>query len=97
MAKFRKKPVTIEAHTFDEMLEFGAKQPDAGFSDDVLWSFSFNGRPVTHQTDDSYLISTLEGDHLMTRDAMLIIGVKGEMYPCRTDIFEETYEEVSDD
>ena len=58
------------------------------------WSFEYNGHPVTHGSDDCYLIPTLEGDHLFTRDDMLITGVKGEIYPCKIDIFHQTYERV---
>ena len=32
-----------------------------------------------------------------TPDDWLIRGVAGEVYPCRADIFEQTYEEVGDD
>ena len=93
MAKFRKKPVEIEAYTFDEFIEIGintAKELVNG----VPWAFDINGYPITHCSNDLYLITTLEGNHNMTRDDILIIGVKGEIYPCKKDIFDLTYEKV---
>ena len=50
-----------------------------------------NGRKIEQINTDTYRIQTLEGYHDMTRDDMLIIGVKGEAYPCKIDIFEMTY------
>jgi hypothetical protein len=91
MANFRKKPVVIEAFTFDEFVQAGR---DAGGNivNGMPWSFSFRGHAVTHERDDCYLIPTLEGTHNMTPADMLIVGVKGEIYPCKLDIFAATYE-----
>jgi hypothetical protein len=36
----------------------------------------------------------LEGKHLVGWGDYIIQGVKGELYPCKPDIFEMTYEEV---
>lgn len=41
-------------------------------------------------------IKTLEGEMLCKWDNYLIRGIKGELYPCRRDIFEETYEEYKE-
>lgn len=92
--KFRKKPVVVEALTFDEMVELGRKST-TNIVNGIPWSFEINGRPITHENDDCYLITTLEGTHRMTRDDILIIGIKGEAYPCKRDIFAATYEAVS--
>lgn len=94
MPLFRKKPVVVEALTFDEMVNRGRAHAVA-VVDGVPWSFEINGYPVTHETDDEYLITTLEGTHRMTRADMLIIGIKGEIYPCKRDIFDATYEAVT--
>ena len=93
--KFRKKPVVIEAITFDELVEYG-KTRTANIVNGMPWSFDYNGHPITHETDECYLIPTLEGTHNMTPADMLITGVKGEIYPCKIDIFEATYEAVND-
>ena len=91
MAKFRKKPVVIEAITFDELVAHGVAS-GATLHNGVPWSFDYAGHAVTHEDDDTYLIPTLEGTMRMGRGDMLITGVKGEIYPCRGDIFAATYE-----
>jgi hypothetical protein len=93
MAKFRKKPIVIEAITFDELVEYG-KTNGANVVNGMPWSFEYNGHPVTHENDDCYLIPTLEGTMRFERGDMLITGIKGEIYPCKLDIFEKTYEPV---
>jgi len=60
MAKYRKKPVVIEAY----------------------------------QTDKELDIDTLEGVMHASVGDYIITGVHGEQYPCKPDIFEETYEKV---
>lgn len=97
MGLYRKKPVVIEAYTWDEMLELGRKICIAeGRASNIVngmpWSFHINGRAVTHENDRCYTICTLEGNHHMTPDDMLIIGIKGEAYPCKLDIFQASYE-----
>ena len=90
MTQYRKKPVVVEAITFDELVAHGRTQtPD---TNGMPWSFDYAGHPVTHEDDDCYLIPTLEGTMKFTRGDMLITGVKGEIYPCKSDIFEATYE-----
>ena len=89
--KFRKKPVVIEALTFDEMVEYG-RANTTNIVRGMPWSFEINGHAISHENDDCYVITTLEGTHHMTRNDMLIIGVKGEIYPCKLDIFAATYE-----
>jgi len=94
MAKYRKKPVVIEAIAFDELVEHGRQQQTQGPFGGMPWSFQYAGHPITHENDDCYLIPTLEGTMKMGRDDMLITDVKGEIYPCKRDIFDATYEPV---
>ena len=91
--KFRKKPVVIEAITFDELVAHGIAL-SGNVINGMPWSFTYNGHAITHENDDCYLIPTLEGTHQMRRGDMLITGVKGEIYPCKGDIFAMTYEPV---
>lgn len=93
MGKYRKKPVVIEAIAFDELVEFG-KANGANIVNGMPWSFNYKGQPITHENDNCYLIPTLEGTMKFERSDMLITGVKGEIYPCKIDIFEQTYEPV---
>lgn len=93
MSKFRKKPVVVEAITFDEFVQYG-KDTGAGLVNGMPWTFEYKGHPVTHETDGCYLIPTAEGTYNFTPADMLITGVKGEIYPCKLDIFAATYEPV---
>lgn len=84
MAKFRKKPIVIEAYCYNQQRD--NYRPD-WFQDAV----SAN-RIITQR--DSAIIPTLEGDMLANLGDWIIRGVKGELYPCKPDIFAATYEAV---
>jgi hypothetical protein len=83
MAKFRKKPVVIEAVQWDG--KFTTLEP---IMDGV------RGTTVLGQsfTDDALEIETLEGTMRAEIGDWIIRGVKGELYPCKPDIFAATYE-----
>lgn len=92
--KYVKKPVVVEAITFDELVAHGiAECEKAGhvLTNGMPWSFTYGGHHISHENDNCYLIPTLEGTMQMGRGDMLITGIKGEIYPCKRDIFEETY------
>jgi hypothetical protein len=93
MAKFRKKPVVIEAITFQELINHGIAQ-GAMTQNGLPWSFTYGGHSITHENDECYLIPTAEGTMRFTPNDMLITGIKGEIYPCKKDIFEATYDIV---
>jgi hypothetical protein len=96
MTKYRKKPVIVDAISFDELVEYGINN-GAYIINNMPWSFNYNGHPITHENDNCYLIPTLEGTMKMTRTDMLITGINNEIYPCKIDIFEKTYERVEDE
>ncbi len=80
MAKFRKKPVVIEAVQWtgdnsDEIYAFIGEEPFGVFVDDIA-------------------IRTLEGVMTASIDDWIIKGVNDEFYPCKPDIFQKTYEQV---
>lgn len=59
----------------------------------------FQKKPVivdAYQTDKDMYIETLEGVHHASPGDWIITGVKGEKYPCKPDIFEQTYTPVSE-
>lgn len=82
MAKYRKKPVVIEA------IQFRAGEQDSAFAADVV-----AGR-VRYPEDGTMLIDTLEGSMIARPGDWVIRGVKGELYPVKDDIFCATYEAV---
>ena len=50
-----------------------------------------------YQTDAEFGIETLEGTMHANVGDFIITGVNGEKYPCKPDVFWQTYEEVEDD
>ena len=91
--KYRKLPVIIEAITFDELVEYG-KNSGSNIVNGMPWSFTYAEHPITHENDDCYLIQTSSGIVKFNRGDMLIIGVNGEIYPCKLDIFKKTYKKI---
>ena len=85
MAKFRKKPVVIEA-----VLWTGRNIAE------ILPLSSRNGTDIVERFDGPLAIETLEGTHRADIGDWIIKGIKGELYPCKPDIFEATYERVDD-
>lgn len=101
MTKYRKKPVVITAITFTELVQHGLAQckkegRESNVVNGMPWSFNYGGHPITHESDTCYLIPTLEGAVKMGPGDMLITGVAGEIYPCKREIFDATYETVGE-
>lgn len=69
MAKFRLKPMIVEALTFEELIDYGRTQTDNIYNN-MPWSFKFMDIPITHETDDCYIIGGIER---FTRNQMLVI------------------------
>ena len=88
--KYIKKPVAIEAITFEEFIDYGFRK-GANIVNGMPWSFLYNGNPVTHETDECYLIPTSEGTMNFTPDDMLITDAERGIYPCKKSVFEKTY------
>jgi hypothetical protein len=87
---FRKKPVVIEAVQF-----LGTHREVEG--EEPRWYQAARsidrGEPGSITFSDGKLrIMTLEGEHTASPGDWIIQGVKGELYPCKPDIFAATYE-----
>lgn len=96
MARFRNKPREVEVMTFQELIEFGKASTDELINGKPI-SFEYNGHLIQYQNEQTHLINTLESGNcpqIFSIEDMLIIGLKGEIYPCKKDIFEMTYERV---
>lgn len=88
---YRKKPVVIEAVQFDgedihQIMNFIEKL--TGMHNSEVLEYDPEG--------NVYSVKTPEGNMMLREGDYLIRGVKGEFYPCKPDIFEQTYEEVQD-
>lgn len=79
--KFRKKPVAVDAWLIDRQIASGIKS---------LGDFDREILPY----GEYIVIKTLEGDMRGNIGDWIIQGVNGEIYPCRDDIFKQTYEPV---
>lgn len=87
MAKFRKKPVVIEAVQWNGQNEFEIQN----FIKNGNWTWQANGTRIP----DLY-VHTLEGKMFASIGDWIIKGVHNEFYPCKPDIFEKTYEKVEE-
>ena len=81
MTKYRKKPVVVEAVQYDGNFR-------------CLDIFSINDVGNFKLGKEYLLIPTLEGDIKCSKGDYVIKGIQGEYYPCKPDIFEQTYELV---
>lgn len=93
MAKFRKKPVVIDAFEVRELLHLAEHD---------FWSLPQCIRDAYDKVEvlfasDHIRVHTLEGTMRADRDDFILRGVKGELYPCKPDIFQATYEPVMTD
>lgn len=93
--KFRKKPIVIEA--FQMTSESRMSNVDWPEWMHRAWQHERETPgslyPTERGTGDGTLsVGTLEGPHLVSMGDWIIRGVKGELYPCKPDIFKATYE-----
>lgn len=80
MPKFRKLPVEIEATQFT--------------GDNIEEISMFVGGNCQLYENGDYYINTIEGGRRAVPSDWIIKGVAGEFYPCKSSIFEQTYEPV---
>ncbi len=95
MAKYRKKPVVIEAFQMTKERRWDNSEWPNWLN--LAWQMEPGEGCVRidpSKPGREYLvIGTLEGVHSVEWDDYIIQGVKGELYPCKPDIFEMTYYE----
>lgn len=87
--RYRKRPVVIEAMQFTG---------DNG-GEVIAWATRFSTAerdPIEENLSKRLIIWTLEGNMVAQPGDWIIKGVQGEFYPCKPDIFEQTYEAVED-
>lgn len=99
MARYRKKPVEIEAVQWDGTAEGATPIINWILSSDATATYRCSDPDRCARTDGvtphAIQICTLEGDMTASCGDWIIRGVQGEFYPCKPDIFEATYEEVA--
>lgn len=80
--QYRKKPVTIQAIRLTQ------------YNTEAVLTFCNKLGIIASSEEDGISIKTLEGVMKASTGDYIIKGVAGEFYPCKPDIFEETYERV---
>ena len=90
--KYRKKPVVIEAIQWT-----GNARAVYEFINDRNPNQSFRIEGKSPEGLEKIWIETLEGPICASLNDWIICGVKGEFYPCKPDIFEQTYEAMTDE
>ena len=96
--KYRKKSVVIETFQYDGDLMgsdgnyYVPQWAENAFKNAIIFydSYGENTPPC------ELFIKTLEGDIHVSVGDYIIKGVQGELYPCKKDLFEETYEKVEE-
>ena len=96
MAKFIKKPLQIEA--FQLTYEVAK-----GIHPIPIWAKEAHEEKTLqiHYTDKIHnsqyaFIETLEGTMEASANDWIIKGIKGEIYPCKPEIFEKTYDLIEE-
>ena len=83
--KARKKPVIINTEQW-----LGNKE-----SFDKILGMGLKKWKPGEMGSKTFIIETLEGDHLAKEGDWIIKGVNGEFYPCKPDIFDKTYDLIN--
>lgn len=90
--KYKKKPVAVEAFQYDGDLKGADGKyyvPD--------WAAEAYEKGIMYYDLTELFINTLEGTHHVSVGDYIIQGLKGELYPCKPDIFVKTYDVLTGD
>ncbi len=92
--KYRKKPIIIEAFqmTYERRWD-NSEWPQWLHKAWNLDSTDANSLYCNDNGGQLY-INTLEGIHSVTPEDYIVQGIKGEIYPCKPDIFKTSYEKI---
>ena len=100
--KYRKLPVIVVAHQWHKNGDHPDDGPYAHLEGIIVRYFrrpDIDGKSGCTECGFTFhqhgWIDTLEGGHRVCPGDWIITGIKGELYPCKPDIFEATYEEVT--
>ena len=88
--RYRKKPVVVRAWEFDGTTD---SLPPMKYSAHKLW-YREHDRVNDQHFPPTVVVRTLEGDMTAQVGDYIIEGVNGELYPCKPDIFDKTYDKV---
>ncbi len=98
MAKYRKKPVIIDATQWFKNGDYPQDNAFHPFREVVRYyrtsEFGKKCKKCGDIMHNHGWIGTLEGGHIVCPADWIIRGIKDEFYPCKPNIFEQTYEAV---
>lgn len=92
--KFRKKPVVIEAFFVTKKMHMDLVATKGGSINAVQFLYR---EVIGGEESARIVVKTLEGEHIVSAGDWIIKGIKNEIYPCKNDIFELTYDKVDED
>lgn len=90
--KYRKRPVIINAFKYDG--DFMSTDGKHYVPEWAVEALEITGIGGMYFTEKGLLIETLEGQMHVSEGDYVIKGIQGELYPCKPDIFELSYEVV---
>lgn len=96
--KFRKRPIEVEAFKFDPFYSrLGMLRPCRYPAPMWFMQAEMQGKVELWGDDEApyCMIETLEGRMRAEAGDFIIKGINGELYPCKPDIFEQSYEPVA--
>jgi len=82
--KVRKKPITVNAIQFDGKNSTAVEAWGVGLHGKIPFGVINAGQKL--------VIPTLEGEMIADAGDWIICGIKGEFYPCKPDVFFDSYE-----
>lgn len=99
MPKFIKKSVEVEARQINfkddqNLIAITEWVDDVDLS--TMYGLAVGKIKQDIKNYNGYPIHTLEGTMIASDGDWIIKGIQGEFYPCKPDIFEQTYEKVGD-
>lgn len=96
MAKYKLKPMVIEALSFRELMDYGIKNT-TDIHNNMPRSFNFMGCKFTRETDAQYFVSAKDSDAsaYFTKNQMIVIE-NDRFYIVDIDVFNQTYELIID-
>lgn len=85
--RYRKKPIQVQALCFDGSMSSFLEIKKLNEKYKIVYNF-------VNRYESYLIIQTLEGEMKANVGDYIIKGIKGELYPCKKKIFEQTYEAI---
>jgi hypothetical protein len=95
MPKWVKRPVVIDAVRYLGVNDDDVPQFDCFGEPLPKWLHVATVKQIAYVHRHRLLISTLEGVMVANTYDYIVRGLKGELYPCKPDIFEQTHQKVA--